>query len=161
MLRRLPRRSNVHRYPLIKYFGPYAKKTPEIWSWKRPQVVRSYYVGWIITLLPAGGIQILLALMLAIAFKANVPVAAGLQFVSNPLTAAPILFSTYHIGKGSLGIFGVAPTGMAAGIAVNLVIGAILGGLLCAAICHFAHTVIAGRAKARAAAPASQGQITS
>ena len=160
MLRRLPRRSNVHRYPLIKYFGSYAKKTPEIWSWKRPQVVRSYYVGWVITLLPAGGIQILLALILAIAFKANVPVAAGLQFVSNPLTAAPILFSTYHIGKGSLGVFGLAPAGMATGIAANLVIGAILGGLVIAALCHLVHNVLSGRAKARADA-AKLGQITS
>lgn len=145
----MPNKANLHTYPLLGRFSAPARRLPFLWSWKRPQVVRSYYVGWVVTLLPLGGVQLVLSLFLAIVFKANMPIAAGLQFVSNPLTAAPLLFTTFHLGKVGLSLFGVSPEGMAAGIALNLFVGAIVGGLMCGAACHLAHVFFAGRAQRR------------
>lgn len=158
-LRKLPRRSNVERYPLLKYLGPRAKRIPDLWSWKRPQVIRAYYIGWVLTLLPIG-LQGLAAIALAIVFKANLPVAVGLQFVSNPLTAAPLLFSTYSIGKGVLWAVGAAPAGIATGIALNLLIGGVVLGLLIAAVSHLIHLLLSERVRRRNARLAMR-QITS
>jgi hypothetical protein len=134
MLRRLPRRSNVVRYPLIKYWGQGARKRGYLWSWKQPNVSRALYVGWIVTLMPFGGIQILLAALLAVVFKANLTVAAGLQFVSNPLTAAPLYVSTYFVGKQALTLAGLVPQGWIGGAAANLVVGGLISGVSAAAL---------------------------
>lgn len=138
MLRRLPRRSNVTRYPLIRYWGEGARERGYLWSWKRPNVSRALYVGWIITLMPFGGIQILLAALLAVIFKANLTVAAGLQFISNPLTAAPLYVSTYFVGKQALSLAGLAPQGWVSGTAAYLVAGGLLCGVAAGAISQLA-----------------------
>lgn len=138
MLRRLPRRSNVARYPLIKYWGQGARERGYLWSWKQPNVSRALYVGWIVTLLPFGGIQILLAAVLAVAFKANLTVAAGLQFVSNPLTAAPLYVSTYFVGKQALTLAGLVPQGWISGAAAYLVAGGLLCGVAAGAVSQLA-----------------------
>ncbi len=70
-------------------------------------MVPAIYAGCILALLPLFGIQLPIAFALALIFRANLPVLAGLQFISNPLTILPIYFSSYQIGRTFLGIFGV------------------------------------------------------
>lgn len=144
-LKPLPRRSNVHRYPVIRFFGERARKRPYLWSWKRPQMTRSYYIGWVVTLLPIGGVQILLAVLLCMLFRANIPIAAALQFVSNPFTAAPILITTYNAGKAVLSPFGYMPGSWVFGLATNLSVGALVVGLGLGGLCHLLHLLVARR----------------
>ena len=65
------------------------------------------YAGCILTLMPLFGIQLPLSLLLALVLRANLPILAGLQIVSNPITVIPIWFSAYQIGRHFLGVIGV------------------------------------------------------
>jgi uncharacterized protein (DUF2062 family) len=106
-LRPLPRRANIHRYPGLKWFAESARKRAYIWSFRLQHLVPAIYSGCILAFLPLFGIQLPLALLLAILLRANLPVLAGVQFISNPVTILPIYFSAYQIGRIFLGIFGV------------------------------------------------------
>ena len=106
LLRFLPRRATVHRYPFLKRFADAARKRFYLWSFRTKEAVPALYAGSILTFLPVYGIQIPLALLLAFTLKANLPILAGLQMVSNPLTVPFIYWMAYLIGDFLLHIFG-------------------------------------------------------
>ena len=56
------------------------------------------YVGSIVALLPLLGVQVAIAFVLALLFRANVMILVGLQFITTPFTAPPLYFGTYHVG---------------------------------------------------------------
>ena len=106
-LRPLPRRATIHRYPILKFFAESARKRAYIWSFRVDNAVPAIYAGCIVTLIPIYGLQVVLALLLAVWLRANLPILVGLQVVSNPLTVIPIWFSAYQIGRHFLGVLGV------------------------------------------------------
>ncbi|MFT5836532.1 MAG: hypothetical protein ACI9ZV_000025 [Candidatus Azotimanducaceae bacterium] len=106
-LRPLPRRTNIHRYPILKFFAEAARKRSYIWSFRVENAVPAIYAGSILTLLPIYGIQIPTALLLALLLRANLPILVGLQVVSNPLTALPLWLADYQIGRIILGVVGI------------------------------------------------------
>jgi uncharacterized protein (DUF2062 family) len=106
-LRPLPRRTNVHRYPILKFFAEKARKRVYIWSFRVEHAVPAIYAGCILTLLPLYGLQIVGALILALLLRANLPILVGLQIVSNPITVFPIWFSAYQIGRIFVGVIGI------------------------------------------------------
>jgi uncharacterized protein (DUF2062 family) len=58
-------------------------------------------------LLPLYGVQLPLSLLIALLLRANLPILAALQMLSNPLTILPIWFAAYQIGRHFLGVIGV------------------------------------------------------
>lgn len=98
ILRPLPRKTNVHRYPIIKYFAATARNRSYLWSFKRHYVVRAIYLGSILSLLPLYGLQIALAFALSLASRSNLMVMCALQFITNPLTAVPLYLLCYKVG---------------------------------------------------------------
>jgi len=52
LLRPLPRRTNIHRYPVLHWFAGTARKKDFLWSFRRSAVMPAFYVGWVLTLLP-------------------------------------------------------------------------------------------------------------
>lgn len=106
-LRPLPRRTNIHRYPILKIFSEVAKKRVYIWSFRVENAVPAIYAGCILTLMPLYGIQIPLSLLLALLLRGNLPILAGLQIVSNPITAVPIWVADFQIGRTVLGVIGI------------------------------------------------------
>lgn len=106
-LRPLPRRANIHRYPILKVFAEAARKRTYIWSFRVENAVPAIYAGSILTLMPLFGIQIPLAALLALLLRANLPILVGLQVVSNPLTVLPIWFAAYQIGRNFLSVLGL------------------------------------------------------
>jgi uncharacterized protein len=106
-LRLMPRRANLHRYPVLKFFASSARGRPYLWSFRVEHAIPAIYAGCILTLMPLYGIQILLALVLAILLRANLPILVGLQVVSNPITVFPILLSAYQMGRLLLGVAGI------------------------------------------------------
>ncbi len=106
-LRPLPRRTNIHRYPILKWFSDAARKRIYVWSFRSENAVPAIYAGSILTLMPVYGIQIPTALVLALLLRANLPILVGLQMVSNPLTAVPLWLADYQVGRTVLGILGV------------------------------------------------------
>lgn len=106
-LRPLPRRATIHRYPILGRFADTARKRIYLWSFREENVVPAIYAGCILTLLPLYGIQLPLAFILALWLRANLPVVAGLQMVSNPITVLPLWFAGYNVGRNVIGIVGV------------------------------------------------------
>ena len=106
-LRPLPRRTNIHSYPILKFFAEAARKRTYIWSFRVENAVPAIYAGSILTLMPLYGIQVPSAFLLALLLRANLPILVGLQVVSNPLTILPIWFSAYQIGQMILSVIGL------------------------------------------------------
>ncbi len=106
-LRPLPRRATIHRYPVLRLFADAARKRIYLWSFRVENAVPAIYAGCILTLMPVYGIQIPLAFCLALLLRANLPILAGLQIVSNPITVLPIWFAAYQVGRHFLSVIGV------------------------------------------------------
>lgn len=98
LLRTLPRRANLTRYPVLKWFAASARKSWFLWSFKPGPLRRAIYFGAVLALLPLLGVQVPLSLLLCLLVRANLPVCAGLQFITNPLTAVPLYGVTYLVG---------------------------------------------------------------
>lgn len=98
LLRPLPRRATLHRYPVLKWFRKMALKRSYLWSFRAREVVPALYAGWILSLLPIYGIQFGVAFFLAIVLRANVMLLVGLQLVTNPITVVPIYAACYAVG---------------------------------------------------------------
>ena len=106
-MRPLPRRSNVHRYPVLKWFAKTAYDRSYLWSFKGNAMVQALFWGIWIAMLPIVGIQMIVVFLLALIVRANLPLIVALQWISNPLTMAPIYFADYEIGLLILELFGV------------------------------------------------------
>jgi len=98
MLRFMPRRAVMHKYPLVGRFAAMARQRAYLWSMKPQHMRPALYVGSILSLLPVMGVQLPLALLLSILLRANFMVLGGLQFITNPFTAAPIYYATHQLG---------------------------------------------------------------
>ncbi|MGJ8639872.1 MAG: DUF2062 domain-containing protein [Opitutaceae bacterium] len=106
-LRPLPRRATLHRYPVLSLFADSARKRIYLWSFRTENAVPAIYAGCILTLLPIYGIQLPVAFLLAVLLRANLPILAGLQIISNPITAIPIWLAAYQVGRATLSVLGV------------------------------------------------------
>ncbi|AHF94287.1 hypothetical protein OPIT5_10665 [Opitutaceae bacterium TAV5] len=98
LLRFMPRRARLHKYPFIGRFAASARKRGYLWSFKSAQVRPALYLGCVVNFLPILGAQIPIALILAIVFRLNFMVMGGLQIITNPLTAVPSYSLTYLVG---------------------------------------------------------------
>jgi uncharacterized protein (DUF2062 family) len=147
-LRPLPRRANVDRYPVIKWFADAARRRPYLWSFKRPQVLASLYAGSVLALLPVYGLQVLIGLVLAIAVRGNLTVMIALQMITNPLTLAPIYVGTHALGRWLIGLAGAGDRSTAMGPYVDaLVVGGIVGGLALALVLDLSWRALAWEAR--------------
>jgi uncharacterized protein (DUF2062 family) len=147
-LRPLPRHSNVHRYPVIKWFAGQARRRPYLWSFKYAQVVPAIYVGSVISLLPIYGVQILVALGAALLLRANLTVLVALQFITNPLTVVPIYAFTGWVGvvlMRAMGMGAELPAAMY--YAQALFIGGVVVGLATGAVADLGWRLAAWEAR--------------
>jgi uncharacterized protein (DUF2062 family) len=70
---------------------------PSLWHLNRRSFPRALAVGLFAAfILPVG--QFVLAALLAVFLRANVPLAAAATLVSNPLTFPPIFYAAYRVG---------------------------------------------------------------
>ncbi len=94
--RNLPTRESMEKSRVLR---PVAHRVlaPELWRFTRRSVPRGVALGMVAGILfPVG--QIAIAALIALPFRANVPVAALTTFITNPLTTPFILFAAYQIG---------------------------------------------------------------
>jgi uncharacterized protein (DUF2062 family) len=81
---------------------------PNLWHLNRRSVPCAMGIGLFTGLIP-GPFQMLGALILAIPFRANVPLAMFVTLYTNPLTIVPIYFVAYGYGRLILGTGDVDP----------------------------------------------------
>jgi len=70
---------------------------PELWHFHRRSVSGAVFIGLFCAFLPLPA-QMLIAALLAVLARCNLPLAIGLVWLSNPLTFGPIFFFTYKLG---------------------------------------------------------------
>ncbi len=99
VLRYVPRRTAFHRYPVVGRFAAVARKRAYLWSFKIQHLRPAFYSGSILAVMPVLGVQLPSALLLALLFRANFMILGGLQFLTNPVTAAPIYYATHKLGS--------------------------------------------------------------
>ncbi len=130
LLKKLPRKANVGRYPGLGRFADAARKRPWLWSFKRAQILPAVYVGTVLSLMPTYGIQFVIAFGAALLFRANLTVMAGLQLITNPLTIAPIYLFTDWLGMRIIGSTGYGEGMNTVGTHFNaLVLGGVVAGV--------------------------------
>jgi uncharacterized protein (DUF2062 family) len=161
-LRPLPRRANLRKYPVLRWFADAARTRPWLWSFKVAHVVPSLYIGAVSGLMPIPG-QILIGFAVALLVRANLPVIVALCFASNPLTMVPLFTTCYVTGFWALDLLvpgrkefrlaeGLAAMthgdfGGAGDILIAVSIGAVLVGLAAGALMHLAWLFLAWEAR--------------
>ena len=74
-----------------------------LWTIRRRNVLPAFALGIFIAFMPFPG-HMLVAVLLALAMRVNIPVAALSTLISNPLTVGPIFYVCYQFGVLLLGI---------------------------------------------------------
>ncbi|TVR52164.1 MAG: DUF2062 domain-containing protein [Puniceicoccaceae bacterium] len=144
LLRKLPRKANLHRYPILKWFAAKARKHPELWSFRVEHMAPAFYAGCMLAFLPAYGFQVALAFFAALLFKANLPVIVGLQFISNPFTLVPVYYATYKVGNTTIHFLGLGEmTSVIGSTAYALVLGGLLVGAVVGAVLDLVYRFLA------------------
>ena len=93
----LPSHESVRQHRWIGRFGTLLHH-PNLWHLNRHSVAGGFAVGLFSGLVP-GPFQMLVAAILAIAWKVNLPVALATTLYTNPLTIGPLYVIAYEIGR--------------------------------------------------------------
>jgi hypothetical protein len=137
VLKRLPRRASVHRYPLIGRFAA-RLRADHFWCWTGWPLAVALYSGMCISFMPIGGVQIALAAAAAFVLRGNLPVAVAVQFLSNPFTAVPLYGMTGAVGWWPAELI-LPDAGLPLRTGVALVIGGFVCGVAVAGLIHSLH----------------------
>ena len=74
---------------------------PQLWTLHRRGVTYAFGVGLAISFIPFPG-HMLLACMLGVLLRLNIPVACAATFVVNPFTIVPLYYCAYRVGAALL-----------------------------------------------------------
>ena len=107
-MRPLPRRSNIHRYPVLKWFSNIAYQRSYLWSFRSREMIWALFIGMWVAMLPIVSIQMIVVFLIALIIRANLPVIVALQWISNPFTMGPIYFADYKIGMEIFRLLGIS-----------------------------------------------------
>jgi uncharacterized protein (DUF2062 family) len=94
--RNMPKREELENN---RFVAPFARRQ-ELWRFTRRSVPRGVAIGLLVgifALIP--GIQIVGAALMCVPFRGNIPIAAAMTFLSNPLTTPLILIASAYIGN--------------------------------------------------------------
>lgn len=94
--RYLPNESKIKDHPYLSKLGTVIHD-PNLWHLNRSSVSLAFLVGIFCALLPIP-LQMLVAALLAILIRSNLPISVGLVWITNPLTMPPIFYFTYKVG---------------------------------------------------------------
>lgn len=76
---------------------------PALWSLNRRNVTRAVALGLFIAFIPLPA-HVVLAALMAVALRVNLPVTLTAVFITNPLTMVPLYMAAYWVGALLLGI---------------------------------------------------------
>ena len=93
---KLPTPESILENKYLSWMKPWLGH-PRLWHMHRQSVALGVAIGVVTGLLP-GPVQILLAILVAIPFRANVLAAAATTFYTNPFTFIPLYMLAYSVG---------------------------------------------------------------
>lgn len=104
----LPERDQLQHNRWLRWLGP-ALYHPRLWRMSRKGVALGVAIGIFFGfLIPIA--QIPFSAALAVALRANLPVAMASTLVTNPVTFGPVYYAAYHVGRAVLGTPASEPT---------------------------------------------------
>lgn len=111
--RNLPTRESMEQ---VRWLRPVAHVVlrSDLWRFHRRSVPRGVALGLVVGIfLMIPGLQMVGAVLVSLPFRANIPLAVGMTFLSNPLTTPFILLASLGIGNKLLGLHADIATFMA------------------------------------------------
>lgn len=92
----IPHASELRKSGALRPFGEWIYAS-NYWHLNRYSASMAFFVGLFVAFLPVPG-QMLIAALLAIRLRCNLPLSVALVWVSNPLTAPPLFYLAYRLG---------------------------------------------------------------
>jgi hypothetical protein len=97
-----PDAARVKRQPALKFLRPLLDD-PNLFHFNRHSISLAMLIGVFLAFIPIP-FQMVFAAILALWIRCNLPLSVGLVWITNPLTIAPIFFTTYQLGLWILDI---------------------------------------------------------
>lgn len=76
---------------------------PSLWILNRSSVARAFAIGLFCAWIPFP-LQTILAALLAMYYRAHLPLSVALVFITNPITIPPMFYFAYKLGSAMLGM---------------------------------------------------------
>ncbi|MGJ8686422.1 MAG: DUF2062 domain-containing protein [Spongiibacteraceae bacterium] len=92
----LPSPEKMRTHPSVRIFGSLLHD-PNLWHLNRGSVTVAFFIGVFNAFFTITG-QMLVAALLAIVFRANLPLSVMLVWITNPVTMPAIFYFSYKIG---------------------------------------------------------------
>lgn len=141
----LPSHHHIRDHKYLRFLGTLLHD-PNLWHLNRTSVAGGVAVGLFAAFVPMP-FQMVLAAVLAVMLRVNLPIAASLVWITNPLTTPPMFFVSYKLGAWLLDVE-VVPVAFEpsidwmmtkmGGIWKPFLLGSFLTGALCALVGYFA-----------------------
>ena len=96
-----PHPDTLKQHKHLQFLGD-ALHLPCLWHLNRHNVASAFAIGLFAMWLPIPA-QSVLAALLAVFFRANLPISVALVFVTNPVTTPPMLYAAYVLGAAIVG----------------------------------------------------------
>jgi len=94
--RYMPDPTRIREHKSLRFLGRLLHD-PNLWHLNRHSVSRAMGIGLFAAFMPIP-LQMLLAAMLAIAVRGNMPIGVSLVWLTNPVTMPPVFYCSYQIG---------------------------------------------------------------
>lgn len=91
-----PKPENIVNNKYLKSFRHWLDD-PNLWHMNRHSVSWGFAIGLFVAFIPVP-LQMIVASLLAIVFRANIPIASSLIWITNPITIPPLLYFAYQVG---------------------------------------------------------------
>lgn len=97
-----PSHKTIRENRVLSVLGEDLNK-PSLWILNRNSVARAFAIGLFCTWMPFP-LQSVIAALLAIYYRAHLPLSVALVFITNPITIPPMFFFAYKLGSVMLGM---------------------------------------------------------
>lgn len=99
--RYIPSPAKLRKIKVLRLLGEWIYE-PNLWHINRHSTSLAFFVGLFVAFMPVPS-QMVLASLLSIWLRCNLPLAIGLCWVTNPVTMGPIFWFSYQLGALILG----------------------------------------------------------
>lgn len=98
--RYMPDHETIRRHKSLRFLGDVLHQ-PALWHLNRHAVAGAFFIGLMVAFVPVP-FQMLLAAVLAILLRVNIPIAVALVWITNPFTMPPLFYFAYRVGRWAL-----------------------------------------------------------